>query len=500
MIKRITPTILFLILLFSSIAIAESDVPQPPHRFLGYVINEDGNLAEDNTTISALINGQYFNTTVKDGKYGFSSLTEEFLVEGSDGDIIHFYINGTPTQQVAIFESGGKNIGFSKYLNLTLVFSPLTISSVNSSSVTKTQAIITWNTDKLSNSIVDYGTTKTLNENKKNDTYTLNHQILLNNLQSGTKYYFEVLSYDYSGFYDIDNNSGEYYSFTTVEDDAGNDNGGDSGGAMPPIGGNIQPENKPPVIGTIGPYYGVVNKSIVFDASNSNDEDGYIVEYTWNFGDGATQKTTDTKITHKYSDASNYTVTLAIKDDDGATNSTKTYAYISIADTDGDGWSDEAEEYYGTDPNNSSSFPIDTDKDGIPDNWDSDDDNDGLTDSEEETIGTNPTNSSDVLRIINDYGLFFLVDINNDGEWDHYYNKSNGIKTQLKKLDENTFLIDVNNNGIYDYMYNSFSSSIVKYNKKEKSTDFHIYYLVIILILIIVIVVIGYYKLFRKIK
>ena len=500
MIKRVTATILFLLLVFSTVAIADSDVPQPPHRFMGYVTDENGNLVEDNSTVSALVNGQYFNTTVKDGKYGYTLLTEEFLVEGYEGDDIYFFINGTPTQQIAFFESGGLNIGFSKYLNLTLVFSPLTISSVSSSSITETQAIITWNTDKLSNSIINYGTTKALEENKNNNSYTLNHEIILNNLQSGTKYYFEVLSYDYSGFYAIDNNSGAYYSFNTVEDSNGGDNGGDNGGSssdngnneMPPMD-DIQPENKPPAIGSIGPYYGAVNRSITFDASNSDDQDGHIVEYNWNFGDGTDQKTSSTTTTHNYSMAGTYAVTLTIKDDDGATNSTATTAYISVADTDDDGWTDEAEDYYGTDATNSSSFPTDADGDGIPDEWDSDDDNDGLTDNEEELIGSQSTDGSDVLRIINDYDLFYLVDINNDGVIDHYYNKSTGVKTQLKKTDENKFLIDVDNDGKFDYLYDLSLGEILIYKNKDKSQQFSTIYIILILVILILVILIIYF-------
>ncbi|MCZ2808295.1 MAG: PKD domain-containing protein, partial [Candidatus Bathyarchaeota archaeon] len=78
--------------------------------------------------------------------------------------------------------------------------------------------------------------------------------------------------------------------------------------------------NRPP-IASFTENATIVSKdeAIHFDASESHDPDGTIVNYLWDFGDGNT--TTGVTSDHAYSEDGNYTVTLTVTDDDGASAS-----------------------------------------------------------------------------------------------------------------------------------------------------------------------------------
>ena len=91
---------------------------------------------------------------------------------------------------------------------------PPIISKVQSKVLSGTSAIITWDTDELSNSIVKYGTTTSLGSTQINASYVRSHSVTLTGLTSDTQYYFEVQSTDASGNTAIENNNGSYYTFT----------------------------------------------------------------------------------------------------------------------------------------------------------------------------------------------------------------------------------------------------------------------------------------------
>jgi PKD repeat protein len=89
---------------------------------------------------------------------------------------------------------------------------------------------------------------------------------------------------------------------------------------IPPIG-TIGP-NEPPISNfTFTPVKPKAEFPVTF-TSTSTDSDGYIVEYIWDFGDGLKLITHRETVKHTYTKPGVYNVTLTVKDNEGATNST----------------------------------------------------------------------------------------------------------------------------------------------------------------------------------
>ncbi len=82
---------------------------------------------------------------------------------------------------------------------------------------------------------------------------------------------------------------------------------------------NSSPTNKPPTvwIGTDGNINSGTAPLTVKFLSHAEDQDGTIVSYIWNFGDGETS--TEQFPTHTYNSPGTYTVTLIVTDNQGAT-------------------------------------------------------------------------------------------------------------------------------------------------------------------------------------
>ncbi|MCW8878112.1 MAG: pre-peptidase C-terminal domain-containing protein [Kangiellaceae bacterium] len=91
--------------------------------------------------------------------------------------------------------------------------------------------------------------------------------------------------------------------------------------------------NLSPTANANGPYSDFVNNTINFSSAGSNDPDGSIVSYLWNFGDGSATSGTANP-THAYTVAGNYNVSLTVTDNEGATGVANTTATITV---EGDG-------------------------------------------------------------------------------------------------------------------------------------------------------------------
>jgi PKD repeat protein len=65
---------------------------------------------------------------------------------------------------------------------------------------------------------------------------------------------------------------------------------------------------------TFSPVHPKVFESVIFNASESYDPDGFIFSYTWDFGDGNITTVSIPIITHCFSESGDYDVSLTIKD------------------------------------------------------------------------------------------------------------------------------------------------------------------------------------------
>jgi PKD repeat protein len=86
---------------------------------------------------------------------------------------------------------------------------------------------------------------------------------------------------------------------------------------------------KPPVAGFSVSL--TAHDTVLADATTlSNDPDGAIVEYAWNFGDGGLATSVDSTATHTYAKAGTYTITLVVTDNDGLPSSPATKDVILV--------------------------------------------------------------------------------------------------------------------------------------------------------------------------
>ena len=89
-----------------------------------------------------------------------------------------------------------------------------------------------------------------------------------------------------------------------------------------------EPDNAIPVASfTAAPTSGAAPLVVIFNAFASNDPDGTIDSYHWNFGDGTTA--VGKNATHGYNTEGAYVVTLTVEDNEGATATTSVIILVS---------------------------------------------------------------------------------------------------------------------------------------------------------------------------
>ena len=93
----------------------------------------------------------------------------------------------------------------------------LSISNIKVQDVGASTARIEWFTDEVADGKVDYGPTTDLGVTRKHSTFVFEHSLNLESLDSETDYFFEIESKNIDGTIIIENNNGNFYSFTTKD-------------------------------------------------------------------------------------------------------------------------------------------------------------------------------------------------------------------------------------------------------------------------------------------
>jgi PKD repeat protein len=156
----------------------------------------------------------------------------------------------------------------------------------------------------------------------------------------------EVLSFNANGSTDSDGTIASYVwnfgdggtgnglNITHTYNAAGNyditltvtDNGGLSHSATHRVVIEKPVIKRPPAAVINGPTSGLVGEPLNFSGTGSADEDGQIVAYAWDFGDGTTSNRAET--THSYEVAGTYKITLTVTDNDDLTDTASSTVWI----------------------------------------------------------------------------------------------------------------------------------------------------------------------------
>ncbi|MEJ2113106.1 MAG: PKD domain-containing protein, partial [Flavobacteriaceae bacterium] len=217
------------------------------------------------------------------------------------------------------------------------------------------------------------------------ETYNISTDTFANisiNLSDGT--YFISIEGEESSNYNQYGSIGQYFISGTIEG-----------------GYNTVPNEIP-----TASFTNVITDRTVNFTDTSLDNDGTIVSWSWDFGDG--NFSSNQSPTHIYSADTNYTVSLTVTDDIGATDTINQTIAICL-DTDNDGVCNDDDVCPGGDDT------IDTDNDGTPDFCDScndlvDIDGDGVSDCIDQEINSPCPNNVDTVGV--------SLDSDNDGVCD----------------------------------------------------------------------------------
>jgi chitodextrinase len=271
------------------------------------------------------------------------------------------------------------------------------------------------------------------------------------------------------------------YWFTTVSD----------GYQEPPQ----PPQNKKPNASAGGPYQGLINSIIRFDGSRSDDPDGNITSWLWDFGDNTIAN--GVSVYHSFLEAGTYTITLTVTDNQTATDTDTTTCVIRQSNrsptkptiagpTSGTKNTDYTYNASSTDPDNdplqytfewggsisqSSGFLQNGMNYSVNHSWTTAG-RYNLT----VTVTDNQSEASSKITIyidaIQTRGAGYLLDIDGDGIYDAFYSDETH-QTVLVQRKGDSYLIDKNGDGTWEYVYNE-TYGLTSYQEPRKTPGFEL--------------------------
>ncbi len=295
-------------------------------------------------------------------------------------------------------------------------------------------------------------------------------------LQDGTSYSYQIAAVDSCGNRgDLSNSVNGKPTSSTVNTQPS----GGGGGLFVPPGPSGPVDNAPVANISIDSKTGFIGETIVFDGSNSYDEEGNITSWEWDFGDGTISS--GSKVSHKYQKTDLYSVSLTVRDESnnsdscqvsiqivqpnrppemiifsGLTNGSVNIPYeYSFSANDADNDSMYFVIDWGDGSNSTKSDMVEQNKSiSLSHSWDEP----GVylisvyaIDSENATSSVWEKEMLIDVMYCQDIG--YLIDEDQDGEYDTLYcNETNEI-TNLGKKGNSSYLLDVDDDGEWDYRY-----------------------------------------------
>ena len=289
-------------------------------------------------------------------------------------------------------------------------------------------------------------------------------------------------------------------------------------GSAPPA----PPSDRNPIADAGGPYYGPINHQITFDGSGSSD-DVKIEKYEWDFGDGTTG--TGISPTHTYTTEGNFTVKLTVTDNVGKKGTDTTFAVISgplnnppyLPTINGPQKLTKNIQY------NYAINAIDIDNDNIRYVIDWGDGEDLTTEYMSSGTVYNANHTWDTsgiftitlyaednlsrsgninLNVYVDIPIMYidgeiqgyLIDSNNDGIYDKFYNNLTGKETDVEKQIDGTYLINSDLDEDWDYIFDLDIGTLTIYDnsvEEEKIEDNTMLYIITVVIVFVILIIIG---------